>query len=138
MSKTRFLLVNLCFALFFVFALAACGRETMTKKQLMGEIQKHDPDAVEVLPESMKDGVTCASYIKGCLRGLKANAMELDFLLIEFETPQQAQEQARILGGASVKNWYIDDVANEPRLLKFFQKYLGAVVAPQTAKEIGR
>ncbi len=108
-----------------LFLLLGCGPENLSKSSLMDKIRRHDPDAVEILPDSIAEGVTCADYQKGCLRGFTVRVLNLKFVLVEFASEQMAKDQAADLHGLYLKNWFFDDIQTEPVLRKFIFKYIG-------------
>ncbi len=125
---------KICAFLFISFFLQACScsqdeepSATYGKLELMIMIKKADPNAREILPKDMNSGVKCADYGPGCIRGLIGNILGYDVIFVEFETENDARNEAIRLEQLYARNWLIDDTAGEPPLEKFFKQVIGAI-----------
>src|SRR5690606_10953756 len=94
---------------------ASCTKELKyNKEELLELIQKGDPRARFLLPKDITGGVDCAHYTSGCLSGHVLKVQELEMILVEFQTEEEAIFAAKKFRGYYVRNWLLDDVNGEP------------------------
>lgn len=113
--------------LFLSILSASCTKELKyNKEELLETIQQARPEARFVLPKSVNEGVDCGNYTEGCLAGHTLKLMNLEMILVEFETEAQAIQGAKKVRGYYARNWIFDDVTGEPVLEKFVEETLKA------------
>jgi len=114
--------------LLIMISFLSCSDDNVwTKNQLWNRGREVDPGLKIVLPDSLKDGIKCQDYGKGCLNGFMVEAMGLRMILVKFETQEQARLEALRIDGYYSRNWVFDDTAGEPRLERFVKKVCNAI-----------
>ncbi len=97
-----------------------------SKIDIMVKVIKADPNAREVLPDTMDQGIHCSDYGPGCVRGYTAQVVGYKMIFVEFKTVKQARNEALRVNQFFSRNWLFDDVRGEPPLEKFFKQVFEA------------
>ncbi len=85
-----------------------------------------------ILPKDINSGIKCLlgdgsyNYGPGCLSGHQFKIGDLDFVAVEFDTPEHAAKDAKRLKQCVFKNWLFDEVYGEPSLEAFVKSVYGA------------
>ena len=113
--------------LFLSILSASCTKELKySKEDLLEKIRVQAPSAKFILPKGVNEGIHCEDYTSGCLSGHILNILNLQIILVEFETEEQAIRGATKIRGYYLRNWVFDDVRGEPMLEKFVEEKLEA------------
>lgn len=121
-----FLFGALCFGLLMV----SCTKSDVhySKIEMLEMAKKIDSDVDVILPKDINSGIKCTSedgqrnYAQGCLGAFQVKVGDLDFVAVEFEKSNQAQNEANRLNQFWAGNWLLDDVKGEPGLEDFVKK----------------
>lgn len=110
------------FSVLLLTLFVSCSKEEpkkYTKEEMLSFCTDKDSTCTVILPKSMDQGVHCDDYGDGCIHGHMVKAREMDFIAVEYETPNQARRAAKRYHGFVTRNWLLDDVTGEPVLEKF-------------------
>ena len=106
---------------------ASCTKEVKyTKEELYFKAIAADPGMTFVLPKNLDEGIHCSDYSEGCLSGHTVRLQNLEIIVVEFMTEEQAIYAAKKYRGYYLRNWFLDDVTGEPVLEKFVTEKLEA------------
>lgn len=111
--------------------LIACTKkpEVYSTTEVMDLVLEHsDVSEVFISEHTPELRVICENYGEGCvpLSGKRFRLKGVDFLMIQFETPELARAEAKKLNQWVLRNWLLDDVQGEPILESFAQTILKA------------
>lgn len=82
-----------------------------------------------LLPDEKYPEINCTFYGHGCKSGMRMKMNELLLVAIEFDSEDHAKRAAIKFDGYYKKNWFFDEISNEPILQDFVIKVYGAVRA---------
>jgi len=73
--------------------------------------------------------ILCENYGPGCIEGSgrRIHVRKVELIAIEFENTSAAEKEALRLNQWHARNWFFDDVTNEPVLESFVKTAFGAV-----------
>lgn len=106
---------------FFLILLSACSKkeEKIPRDVMLSKAMTYDPELKIVIPSNIKEGVHCTDYGPGCVGGHTVVHKNLPFIVVEFDSEENARKEAIRVKQFYSKNWLFDDVKNEPPLEKF-------------------
>lgn len=111
----------------------SCSKEeeTYSPSDMWRLAQKSEPNIELVpIPQGMEHKrVLCENYGEGCVKGTgkRIKVRRVELITIQFETVEQARQEARRLNQYHFANWLFDEVTEEPVLKHFVKKVFGAV-----------
>ena len=85
----------------------------------------------------MRSGITCEGYGEGCITGFKVKIGVLEAVVIQFDEMKNARKAAKRIDQYYKYNWVFDNVTDEPRLERFFEKVYEAVRPMKYKSESG-
>ena len=115
------------FILIFLVLVSACTKELKYDKTQMYKMgTKVEPTLELILPKDINSGIKCSDYGKGCLSGVTAKVRLVEIILVEFDTEENARNEALKLDQYYTRNWLLDDVRGEPLIESFVKQAFNA------------
>ena len=110
-----------------VLLLFSCSKKIeivrIEKTTIEQKIKDVDGSYKLLLPKSIAEGsVSCLTYFDGCVSAHVFQVQELDFIAVEYISPEKAVASAKKIKGYALENWAFDDVSGEPALEKIIKK----------------
>mgnify|MGYP001627373528 CR=1 FL=1 len=105
---------------------SACSKKPVvySKEQMWAFSPKEGRDRIEiVLARDINDAIPCSDYGPGCLSAHRLKTRDLEFIAVEFATPDEAENSAKKIYAFTVQNWLFDDVDGEPQLEDWLRTY---------------
>ncbi len=127
--------MKLFLSLILVFFITSCScskeEETFSPSQMWRLAQKSDPniELVSIGASEPHKRVLCKNYGPGCVvgSGKRIKVRKVELITIQFETVEQARQEAIRLDQYHFANWLFDEVEEEPVLKHFIKKVFKAV-----------
>ena len=98
-----------------------------TKSEVWALAKKENPSVELIIPKDMSSGVQCGEYGEGCITGFRVRIGVLEAVVIQFDEMSNARKEAKRIDQYYKYNWVFDNVTDEPRLERFFEKVYQAV-----------
>ena len=114
--------------IFFIFNFYGCTKKLeYSKSEVWALAKKENPSVELVIPKDMNSGIQCGDYGEGCITGFKVRIGVLEAVVIQFDEMKNARKEAKRIDQYYKYNWVFDNVTDEPRLERFFEKVYQAV-----------
>ena len=129
------LLLSLCIFI----SLSGCFSDELpnySREQLLNMGREGDPNLEVLVPASISESlVNCHEYTPSCRFGYRVIIKKIEMVALFYEKQDDALKAAKRVRGYVARNWVFDDVAGEPILERFVQKYFKAVKAESVTKK---
>jgi hypothetical protein len=121
------------------FILVSCsGDPTWSRGDMWTKAYEVDP-TIELVPIiKQEQRILCSNYGPGCVPGsgkrIKIRMVEL--IVVEYESMEDAWNDAKRFNQYYTRNWLLDDVKNEPVLEDFVKKVFSAKNPPSDQAQL--
>lgn len=120
-----------------LFLLISCSDDSVySPKEMwqMGAAVEPDMSIRRLTSTEANLKVLCSQYAKaeGCIglgtdhSGMRIEVRLVELIIIQFDTEENAKNAAKIYGQFYARNWFFDDVKDEPVLEDFVKRAFGA------------
>ncbi len=123
----------------FIFLGSCTGKTELpnySNQEFLEMGREGDPDLKVIIPSDISETlVHCSDYTPSCRYGLKVIVKNVQLKALFYEQQSDALKAGLRIKGYVSRNWVLDDVAGEPILERFVEKYLKAKKASEIKQE---